>query len=196
MASRTSTPLFVVVEGLDGTGKSTVAAELASRLDATLLATPQQELQSLRGLADQTFGPGSISRTLFYAATVLAASQMARAEIQAGRPVVMDRYWLTTMAYARVQGRDVSLPQVEAQLLPPDVTVYLTAPPSVRRERLTDRGTLSDHDRFSCRDREGEALNAAYLELSCSPLAGRFVQVDATGEVEQVVTAALAEVRR
>ena len=186
--------LFVVVEGLDGTGKSTVAVELAGRLGAVLLATPQQELQPLRGLADQTFAPGSISRTLFYASTVVAAAEVARAEIQSGRPVVMDRYWLTTMAYAQVQGRAVLLPQVEAQLLLPDVTVFLTALPAVRRERLAGRGPLSDHDRFSCGTKDGEALHAAYLGLSHSPLAGRFVEVNAAGEVEQVVAAALAEV--
>jgi len=194
MTSRTSTPLFVVVEGLDGTGKSTVAANLARELGAVLLATPQLELQPLRSLADRTFGPGSISRTLFYASTVVAASEVARAQIQQGRAVVIDRYWLTTLAYARVQGRDISLPLVEAQLLPPDVTVFLTAPPAVRRERLTSRGPLSDHDHFSCGAQDGAALDAAYHELSRNPLAGRFVKVDATGEVEQVVSAALAEV--
>ena len=40
--------MFIVIEGLDGTGKSTIAKTLATALNAELLATPDASLKKAR----------------------------------------------------------------------------------------------------------------------------------------------------
>ena len=197
MTAAISQPRFIVVEGTDGTGKSTVARGLAQGLDAELLATPQAELRPVRQTADRLFTPDSVSRTLFYAATVVAASEAAARLLAEGRSVVMDRYWLTTLAYARVRGRPLGgVDALAAQLRAPDTTLFLTAPRRVRLRRLSGRGSLSEHDRFSSEKQQGQALERAYRDLSGHHLAGRFVAVDASSTRKCVLDRAPAEVRR
>jgi dTMP kinase len=76
---------------------------------------------------------------LFYAASVLAAGRQARALADAGRPVFMDRYWLSTVAYARARGVSVDLSAVESVVPVPDLTVLVALDEDERRRRLTAR---------------------------------------------------------
>ena len=100
-------PRFVVVEGLDGTGKSTLARNLSEALGGELMSTPgpigrRFRAELLAEIRDEA------ARALFYAATVRNAGAIARHRVAMGHWVVMDRYWLSTVAYAKARG--ASLP--------------------------------------------------------------------------------------
>lgn len=83
---------FIVLEGLDGVGKSTLTAGLAQHLRAALWKPPGEELSSVRAVIDQELSRDPLSGPLFYAATIAEASVKIRAELARGRDVVCDRY--------------------------------------------------------------------------------------------------------
>ncbi len=184
---------FLVVEGLDGTGKSTLAAALAAHLGAALLRTPSNELGAVRPVVDAAFAASPVATQLFYGATVVHASDRARALLAQGTPVVIDRYWLSTLVYAACRDAHVDLGPVEPVLLRPDLTVFVDADERVRRARLAARGmTAADRDSVAQR----EALRARYLEgLSTCALAGRVLRIDSTRATpDELVARVLAEV--
>src|SRR5688572_10329827 len=114
-------PWFVVLEGLDGTGKSTVASRLAELGGAEVLATPQAALLPCRDTVERVFPADSPSQTVFYAACVLEASRVADRAIRGGRSVVCDRYWASTVAYATAADRWLDLDGLAATLRVPDL---------------------------------------------------------------------------
>lgn len=133
-------PLFVVLEALDGVGKTTLASTLAARLGGTMMNTPGRELGTCSRAVLDALGPHQPARCLFYAASVLVAGERARALVDRGAPVVMDRYWLSTISYARARGVDLDVTAIEAVVPAPDVTVLVTLDEDVRQRRLRDRG--------------------------------------------------------
>jgi len=185
---------FIVVEGLDGTGKSTLAVRLALRLGATLLRTPATELSAVRLVVDEAFAQSPVAAQLFYGATVVLASDHARTLLAQGTPVVIDRYWLSTVVYAACRDAHIDLSPVEPILLRPDLTVFVDADEGVRRERLTERGmTAADRNSVAQRD----ALRERYLTgLSNGPLCGAVLYLDSTratpDELVERVLAAVA----
>jgi len=196
MTRRARTPMLIVLEGLDGCGKSTVARLVAQRLGARLCKTPDSSLDGARAQIEETFGARSPALTLFYASTVLAASDDARAELERGRTVVLDRYWMSTLAYARASGRDIDLEGVEPRLLPADLTVFLHANRLVRAERLGSRCQLSDHDLLSVNPAGEAALLATYRALAAHRIAGRVLVLDSTKEsARQIARRVCEEVR-
>jgi dTMP kinase len=152
---------FIVVEGLDGTGKSTLAAHLAERLGATLLRTPATELSTVRPVVDAAFAQSPVAAQLFYGATVVLASDRARTLLAQGTPVVIDRYWLSTVVYAACRDAHIDLSPVEPVLLRPDLTVFVDADEDVRRDaaRRTRGMTAADHDSVAQRDRCASATS-------------------------------------
>lgn len=85
---------FIVIEGLDATGKSTLVAKLAKHLDATLLASPPKleapdlSTEDLRLYFDER---PPAQRRAYYRAANLIASEQAEMALQTSH-VVMDRY--------------------------------------------------------------------------------------------------------
>ncbi|MDY0061448.1 MAG: AAA family ATPase [Myxococcota bacterium] len=177
-------PPFLVVEGLDGTGKSTVSRLLATSLGAEWLSTPMAELATQRPLIEQAFSGSAQGLRLFYAATVQAASDRARLNRQAGRGTVVDRYWLSTVTYAEVAGEtDLPFAALGANLLVPDLTVFLVAPLAVRQERMTRRGKLTAADRRTLDPREEQRLLATYDKHAASFCGARRAVLD-VGDLE------------
>ena len=85
---------FIVIEGLDATGKSTLVDELAKSLNATLLQCPPR-LEApgftdgdLRSYFDDR---PAVQRHAYYRAASLIASEQAEIALRKGH-VVMDRY--------------------------------------------------------------------------------------------------------
>lgn len=138
--------LFVTVDGLDGTGKSTLVRNLADALGAEAWATPGDALEPYRSGVLAALGPDPAAAALFYAATVVAQGRRALAAAAEGRVVVMDRYWLSTLAYARARGCTADLLALQEALPRPDVSVVVTLEEAVRQERMRGRGALTAAD--------------------------------------------------
>lgn len=134
------TPLFLVLEALDGVGKTTLGRDLAERLGGVAMDTPGSELRACTGVVLAALGPHQAARCLFYSASVLAGGQRARDFADRGTSAIMDRYWLSTISYARARGVRLDLSAIERLVPPPDVTVLLMLDEEERQRRLRARG--------------------------------------------------------
>lgn len=162
----TTRPISVVLEGLDGVGKSTVSRLLAQRLSAVLLQTPIPAMHAMRpyfdalhstvqpahdpaappeGSPDRASWLAGVRHGYYMAGNFLAGAQMCET-LSAGCSVVMDRYYASTKAYILGKTRAHSiqdLPQAgstayawPAELPKPDFMIVLTLN---ERERLSRR---------------------------------------------------------
>jgi len=116
---------------------------LATRIGATYLHGPPDEMSRLRSLVDRQ---EDRLRPLFYAVGNALCSRQAQ-ELLDRRPVVMDRYIYTTVAWHTALGLDVKLPWGELDLLRPDIGFLLTSDEQTRQLRLRSRSqgmTASD----------------------------------------------------
>lgn len=137
---------FIVIEGLDATGKSTLVGELAKSLDATLLRCPPR-LEALEfvdtDLRSHFDNRPAVQRRAYYRAANLIASEQAEVALKEGH-VVMDRYWTSTVAFAALD--DESNLDREWQgcyppeLRKPDIVILLTVDEENRTKRMRERG--------------------------------------------------------
>jgi len=138
---------FIVIEGLDATGKSTLVVELARSLDATPLTCPPRleapefMVGDLRPYFDER---PAVQRRAYYRAANLIASEQAEEALQKGH-VVMDRYWTSTVAFAALDN-DSDIDQewqgrYPPELRKPDVVILLTVDEENRAKRMRGRGT-------------------------------------------------------
>lgn len=146
---------FIVIEGLDATGKSTLVAKLAESLDATLLQCPPrlEAPEFIDGdLRSHFDNRPSSQRRAYYKAANLIASEQAEVVLQADH-VVMDRYWTSTVAFAALDN-DSDLDQewqgrYPPELRKPDIVILLTVDEENRSKRMQDRGepvTTEEHN--------------------------------------------------
>ena len=138
---------MIVLEALDGVGKTTLGQRLATRLNGVFLNTPGTTLRTLSPQILPCLAHDQTAISLFYAASVLAVGHQAKRLVEDGTSVVIDRYWLSTISYARARGVDIDFRSIEESIPQPDVTIALTLNESVRQKRLIERG-------FSLADRE------------------------------------------
>jgi len=85
--------LFVTFDALDGVGKTTLVKGLANRVARIGMDTPGRELRALSPAVLAGIGLNETARCLFYASSVLAQGERARAAADGGGLVLMDRYW-------------------------------------------------------------------------------------------------------
>jgi dTMP kinase len=183
---------FLVLEGPEGAGKSTLAQGLVRRLreagcEPVLVrepgGTPAAEALRRELLhADRSWTP---ERELLYLAAARAdlVGQVIRPALEAGRLVISDRYDLSTLAY-QAAGRGLPLPMVSwvnqaaTGGLRPDLTLILDLPPEVGaarqiasgkdRDRL-DRESAEFHRRVAARYREEIGPGIVHLDASRTP---------------------------
>ena len=152
---------FIVIEGLDATGKSALATQLAKHLDATLLKCPPRleapELSDtdLRSHFDDR---PSVQRRAYYRAANLIASEQVEVARKGGH-VVMDRYWTSTVAFAALDD-DSNLDEVwqgcyPPELRTPDIVILLTVDEENRAKRMRGRGErVTDEEHTLAADAE------------------------------------------
>lgn len=133
---------FIALEGLDGVGKTTLVEAVSVSLGAVSLAMPGVP----RAAAHAVFtspGHDATSRCLFHAACAHAIGQHARAITATGQHVVVDRYWLSAIAYARARHVTLELTEVERGLPAPDLTLLVVVDEADRCRRLEARGATA-----------------------------------------------------
>ncbi|HEX4591360.1 MAG TPA: dTMP kinase [Gemmataceae bacterium] len=196
-------PLFIVLDGIDGTGKSTQCRLLAEWLRGRGLAVTEcvEPGSTAVGIELRTLLLGHrhdlalrTEALLFMAARAEVVERVIRPALAAGDVVISDRYLLANIVYqGHAGGLDVQeLWRVEhfsTGGLDPDLTLILDLPIEAalaRRGRNADRKELRDHE-------YQERLRHGFLaEARRQPEKIRVI--DATPTVDEVQAAIRAEV--
>ncbi len=187
--------MFIVIEGLDGTGKSTLAKALAKKLDAELLSTPDIALKDARSTIDDAYQDSPLARQLFYASTVVDVSEKIKRLLSEGKNIVVDRYWLSTQVYHnwKSNGRHFDLDEVEQYLAKPDFTIYLNLPLAERKARLRNRAGNTMEDNLTLLAKNDERLKEIYLVYKNLDAVGRWINVNATINLDGILDRIISE---
>jgi predicted kinase len=174
-------PRFESLEGLSGTGKSTVAPLLAATRGAVLVRTVPLAFQGLRRVLDRRRNVDA--RMALYLSALLVAAEEIQQHLDAGRPVVVESYFARCLANHRALGARlrVSLPPD----LPQPVSYELTCAEPERKRRLAERRRPGSKWDLLAED-AAEGVRRAYARFPMH-------QVDTTGRSpNEVVQAILA----
>ena len=159
------------------------------------MTTPTPELRRFRDDIIASFNGNQEAAQLFYLATVFAASHDIARMLASGVSVVLDRYFVSTQAYAEFRGAKLALDHVGDRLLRPDLTVFLDAPLEVRRLRVRGRGEVSAADRETLQVEADATLRRLHVERAAHSVVGKWLNVDTSaiepGEVARRVVSAI-----
>ncbi|HJS47236.1 MAG TPA: dTMP kinase [Gemmatimonadales bacterium] len=195
---------FVVLEGPEGTGKSTLAARLMERLEAagvpcTAVREPGGTAvaeAARRALLDDHPASPVAELFLFLAARADVVAAVIRPALAAGTLVLSDRYEMSSEAYQAV-GRGLDPGMVRSANaaatggLRPDLTLVLDLPDGVGRQRQLAAGKTGDR-----LDREADEFHRRVTAFYRAVRGPGIVHLDAGRPVEEVVAAAWAEVEK
>ena len=132
-------PFFLVIEGVDGSGKSTTAIQLAERLGGVYVKSPSRQCQQLWGNFDQ-HSKSYLARFFFYTMSLCEAAQDIRKYLAAGTSVVADRWETSTILYhEQLLGMDLSTSLKGLNLPRPDFIFILQPSLEVIFERINKR---------------------------------------------------------
>ena len=188
--------MFVVVEGIEGSGKSTLIGGLARRLEYTgqsVLMTREPGGTAVgdairRIFLDRSMAIAPLTEALLVnAARAQHVTEVIRPALSSGHVVLCDRFVDSTLAYqGHGRGLDLELLREMCDLavdgLKPDVIFVLNLPWQVARERLRQRADAVDRVEGED-DAFHERVRAGFLELAQSP---NHVLLDATLSAEEL----------
>jgi dTMP kinase len=191
--------LLIALEGLDGCGKTTQAARIAEALrargrDVELTREPTDGPfgRRIRAIAKSGDPLSAVQeRQLFTDDRREHVARVIEPALAAGRWVLTDRYFLSTVAYQGARGLDWReiLASSEAEFPVPDAVLLFELSPEAGLVRARARGSAPD-PRFERVDYLTEV--AAIFAAIERPYLAR---VDASGSVEDVTACALAALR-
>lgn len=183
------TPLkgaFLVLEGVDGSGKTTQAKFLCSALGREgykvhPTAEPSRSaagrLIRRRLLHGKKLAPEA-EALLFAADRFLHLEAEIRPALAGGRTVVCDRYMYASFAYQGAQGVNPKwLREINHFAEKPDIAMYLDVPAEIGLNRIRRKKSVLENLELQQRVRE------EYLKLT---KAGELTYVDATQPVQKV----------
>ena len=150
MAARANAPgWLVVIEGIDGAGKSTVIRRLAEHcaargLECVTSAEPTRGQWGLKLRQSMAEGRLSLDEelSLFLKDRAEHVESLVRPAMEQGKVVILDRYYLSTAAYQGARGADPEwiLAENEKFAPQPDLVLLLDFDPAGGLDRIRARG--------------------------------------------------------
>ncbi len=195
---------FVVLEGPEGAGKSTLARGLAARFSRVGVVpvlvrepggTPAAEALRHELLHDDRRWTPEAELLYIAAARADLVAKVIRPALEAGRLVLSDRFDLSTRAY-QVGGRGLPATEVDwvnraaTGGLAADLTLVLDVPVEVGQARQAAQGKVRDR-----LDRETEEFHRRVARVYREAAGNGIVHLDATVPSEELEAAAWHAVR-
>jgi dTMP kinase len=179
--------LFVVLEGIDGSGKTTIAKMLVERLrvmgynaEYTFEPTDSEIVELIRGVY-RAYRDAYIDALAFALDRLIHLKRRVIPLLEEGYIVVSDRYMYSSIAYQTASGAPLEwVMEVNRWALKPDLAIYLDVDPLTglkRRQSMESRFPEFEKLEFI------ERVRRVYLELVSR---GLLVKVDASRPVEEV----------
>lgn len=183
---------FIVIEGIDGSGKSSLAENLvyilSSEYHAILSHEPGSKIEpDIRALFKSDDLPGPDYMTIMFTADrLMHMRETIRPQLAAGVHVIADRHKLSTLVYQTVSGAKPELVRMAVDIPQPnpDLTIILDLSPEAARVRMTGR-KLDSYERDI--DRQA-IMRQMYLEHR-NDFGPSFV-IDATQSASEVLAIA------
>ncbi len=187
---------FIAVEGLDGAGTSTQTGLLAEwlrsqSLDVTVTKEPTNGPigNLIRQVLAGEAGLDSTSLALAFAADRIDHIESAdgiRAQLEAGRWVISDRYVLSSLAYQGSDGLPSDwLREINRYALTPDLTVFIDTSPETCMERIEQRG--AGLERFEGLERSRKTLLAYHESLKQGHFIDSMIGISGEGTQGEVL---------
>lgn len=199
--------MYIVIEGQDGTGKSTQAELLKKHFEeqgkeVVMLEEPDGDLPQAHDLHDMILSRGYdleplTNVLLFTAARVELWKKIAEPVLKRGGIVISARNYWSTLAY-QGYGQGVSrskITRLTKDLLPekyihPDYGFILTVPDEVRLARQKSRGKATETFEKMSNDFQ-QKVNAAYPHIAKE---FNLTIVDASSTIEEISERILSEI--
>ncbi len=198
--------MFIAFEGIDGSGKSTVARRVFEILSAeipgrvVLTAEPTDSFIGMAVRQANEGGTDDLAEALLFVADRAEHTRQIRSWLAEGKVVLCDRYYASTVAYQgailkkRLGGAKKAVEWLKAMNEPvivrPDLTLLLTVSVSTAIERLGSRESLTKFE---------DLLYLSEVDLIYRGLCMEdpsFHTLDASRPVEQVVQEALKAISK
>ncbi|GLY33463.1 deoxynucleoside kinase [Kineosporia sp. NBRC 101731] len=145
---------FLAVEGISGSGKSTITNLLTGRLDASYLHMLPKPLSTMSGYVNDH--GGTLTQWAFYLAGALDAGDTVRHTL-ASAPMVTDR-WVNSVIANHTAVNSLDLNTVREMFAPflrylpvPDLTIYLETSEEELLRRFHSRPDRTPQDRLLVR---------------------------------------------
>ncbi len=146
--------MLIAIEGIDGSGKTTVAKFLFSELsergyDVVLLKEPTDSKwgRKLKESYTSRLSPEE-ELELFLKDREYDVRNNILPSLREGRIVIMDRYYFSTIAYQGALGFDINeLREMNEKIAPkPDILIVLDLPPEEAVKRIKSRGKPNEFE--------------------------------------------------
>ena len=176
--------MFIVFEGIDGSGKSSVIKRLKESLEAKgrkVIVTAEPTDSAAGKLVATSDDLSPEAEALLFTADRAIHTEQVKKWIAEGYAVLCDRYFASTLAYQSAAGMDLEwLKAINSKaIIRPDVTILMDIDPEVSLKRVSERGEMSRFEKLEYQRK----VRQAYLSLADE---FGFVRVDADRDRDTV----------
>jgi len=160
--------IFLVLEGVDGTGKTTIARRISNAIGGQYVKSPPQPFAGIKQHVLETATP--TARFTYFLCSNIQLSSLAESLLDRSH-VVSDRYIWSTLAYhAAIENITPSrlkhlVAPFQRFLIMPDLVVFLTVGREVQLLRLKDRVDDKLQRDLLMSDRFQQRLRKAYRSV-------------------------------
>jgi len=188
---------FIVIDGIDGCGKSSHAKALVKYLkqqgrNAIFLKEPTTESPAGKELAgalrSEKRPPPEEELRLFIEDRRWDVENRINPAMNEGKDIVMDRYYYSTMAYQGARGMDIETIRKMNSFAPvPDLAIILDIEPELAVERISRRGQGNYFEKLDYL----EKVRAVFLSMKNYDEVAIIDSSGAYGETENMIREAV-----